>query len=73
MCNGILDEGSFGLLAKSSSSQLIQLWTQRIDDHTHNVLMILMNDIREEIGVDAVNLTGSMKTRICLCFFGIDF
>jgi hypothetical protein len=39
----------------------IELFTQSIDEHTHNIAHLHLDDTRDEVAIDTVNLTGTDK------------
>jgi len=54
---GVKDRGEFGLW----DGEPIEIYTICHDDYTHRIVHLHLNDIREDIAIDAVNITGTGK------------
>jgi len=49
----------------------VELYTQEIDHETHNIVQVYFSDLREEVSVDVLNLTGTdltLQDAECLAF-----
>ena len=44
--------------SRSSPSTPVELYTQEIDPETHNIVQVYFSDLRDEVAVDVLNLTG---------------
>ncbi|ETO15391.1 hypothetical protein RFI_21974 [Reticulomyxa filosa] len=54
---GKYDDGSLGLVGTMLTDSPVELFTQVIDEETHNIIMILIDDIRDNIAIEVKNLT----------------
>lgn len=58
LVRAVLDDG-FGLW---ESSTPIDIYTQKLDDETHSVVHLHLNDIRDDVTIENVNITGTDLT-----------
>ncbi|GAB5373239.1 hypothetical protein AAMO2058_001733200 [Amorphochlora amoebiformis] len=54
---GVKDRGEFGLWDKTP----IEIYTVPHNESTHRIIHMHLNDIRDDVAIDAVNLTGTSK------------
>ncbi|ETO30397.1 hypothetical protein RFI_06723, partial [Reticulomyxa filosa] len=71
---GKYDDGSLGLVGTMSNDSPVELFTQMLDDETHNIVMILIDDIRDDITIEVKNLTHvtNMTLEDCMNEFSTD-
>ena len=49
----------------------IELYTQEIDEETHNIVQVYFSDLRDEVAIDVLNLTGTgltLEDAECIAF-----
>ena len=49
----------------------VELYTQAVDEETHNIVQLYFSDLRDEVAVDVLNLTGtdvSLEDAECITF-----
>ena len=49
----------------------MELYTQEVDEETHNIVQVYFSDLRDEVAVDVLNLTGtdvSLEDAECITF-----
>ena len=37
----------------------MELYTQEVDEETHNIVQVYFSDLRDEVAVDVLNITGT--------------
>ncbi|ETO25509.1 hypothetical protein RFI_11628, partial [Reticulomyxa filosa] len=68
------NDGSLGLVGAMSNDSPVELFTQALDEETHNIVMILIDDIRNDITIEVKNLTNVSNSTLqdCMTEFAVD-